>query len=187
MFTDIVTVSKDKSTIVFHIFDTMSGKYSIKYSLQPDGCKEISNVAIGKGEKSLRILVTCYTASRKAILRMYDRNMNGELDQPSRILAKKDPLEDPLVDDNNIVSKQASSLKSFTFRKVEQTLNLQAGSEPFIGDLNGDFIDDILFNSEETGSKGRLKVAIFEREAGRYEVKNFKSQLVDPTCEGPKS
>ena len=57
---------------------------------------------------------------------------------------------------------------------------------PFIGDLNGDYIDDIIFNNVN-GKSGKLEVAIFNSKTGVYDVSNFKDTMVDPTCGGVNS
>lgn len=50
-------------------------------SIKPNNCNIITNVAVGRSSKALRLFVTCQDVSSKTILRFYDRNMNGELDQ----------------------------------------------------------------------------------------------------------
>jgi hypothetical protein len=79
MFTDIITVDKSGKIIIIHIFDSMSSNYSQKVSFQPDGCKIISNVAVGRGINTLRLFVTCMTTDNKNVIKVYDRNMNDEL------------------------------------------------------------------------------------------------------------
>lgn len=59
MFTDIITVDKTGKNVIIHIFDSMSSNYSQKASFQPDGCATISNVAVGRGQNTLRLFVTC--------------------------------------------------------------------------------------------------------------------------------
>jgi hypothetical protein len=62
---------------------------------------------------------------------------------------------------------------------------LTHGSQPFIGDLNGDFIDDVIFNNRvETSSKGRLNVAIYNSQNRTYDISGFKETMVDPECGG---
>jgi hypothetical protein len=50
-------------------------------SIKPNNCHIITNVAVGRSKKALRLFVTCEDLSSKTILRFYDRNMNGELDE----------------------------------------------------------------------------------------------------------
>ena len=59
------------------------------------------------------------------------------------------------------------------------------GSQPFVGDINGDYYDDIIFNNAEaTGPAGKLSVAIYNPETKKYEIGNFREQMVDPDCGG---
>jgi len=63
----------------------------------------------------------------------------------------------------NMVYK-SNNIKSLTFMDTKDVFNLHKDSQPFIGDLNGDMIDDIIFNNAENNvhtRKGRLNVAIF--------------------------
>lgn len=39
----------------------------------------ITNVAVGRSDKTVRLFVTCKDAAGKTILKMFDRNLNGEL------------------------------------------------------------------------------------------------------------
>jgi hypothetical protein len=54
-----------------------------------------------------------------------------------------------------------------------------------VGDVNGDFIDDIIFNNRlDTSGKGKLSVAIFNTSNQAYDISNFKETMVDPDCGG---
>lgn len=79
MFTDIITVDKDSSTIIMHIFDSTYNNFTQKISFKPSGCSKVVNVAIGRNEKTLRLFVTCMDDKQQTILKMFDRNMNNEL------------------------------------------------------------------------------------------------------------
>jgi len=79
MFTDIITVDKSGRNIIMHIFDALSSNYSQKVSFQPEGCDKITSVAVGRGANTLRLFVTCITASNKNVIKLFDRNMNDEL------------------------------------------------------------------------------------------------------------
>ena len=62
-----------------HIFDSLTNNYTQKISFKPDECIAIVNVAVGRSDKSIRLFVTCQDIAKKTILKMFDRNMNGEL------------------------------------------------------------------------------------------------------------
>lgn len=82
MFTDIITVDKARTSVIIHIFDTTSSKYLPRTSFKVRDCALIQNVAVGRSDRTLRLFITCEDLAKKTILRMYDRNMNGELSQP---------------------------------------------------------------------------------------------------------
>ena len=57
-------------------------------------------------------------------------------------------LEDDQLFKNILDPKNSTKLRSISFMEVPFVLNLQDNSQPFIADLNGDLIDDILFNTD---------------------------------------
>lgn len=84
---------------------------------------------------------------------------------------------------------QTSRVQSMTFMEVKDWYNLTRDSQPFIGDLNGDMIDDIIFNNANNDNftnagQGRLNVAIFMPNKNEYDIHNFKNALVDEDCGG---
>lgn len=89
---------------------------------------------------------------------MFDRNMNGEMEFST---AKKqsnskeeshanqvDRLVKVLLSTNHMVMK-TSNIKTMSFIKVPQEFKLSLYSQAFIGDINGDQYDDIIFNNVE--------------------------------------
>ena len=89
-----------------------------------------------------------------------------------------------------MVYKQAPQIKTMAFIEVPQVLNISPKSQVFIGDLNGDYIDDVVFNLEQTLpvlKGGKLSVAIFNTTMQTYDVGNFKEKMVDPNCGGFQS
>ena len=48
------------------------------------------------------------------------------------------------------------------------------GSQPFVGDINGDFYDDVIFNNMDAKAGGKLNVAIFNAATRKYDIGNFK-------------
>ena len=79
MYGDIITLDKTRKNIVIHIFDPISSNFTQKISLTPSDCTLVKNVNVGRSDKSLRLFVTCLDVAKKTIMRIYDRNMNGEL------------------------------------------------------------------------------------------------------------
>lgn len=94
-----------------------------------------------------------------------------------------------LMGGSNMVYK-SSDIRSLTFMETNDILYLTKDSQPFIGDLNGDMIDDIIFNNAENNhhtAKGRLNVGIYMPEKNAYDVHNFKNAMVDEDCQGLSS
>ena len=84
-----------------------------------------------------------------------------------------------------MVFKAGGNIKSITFVEVPQILYLTKGSQPFVGDINGDYYDDVIFNNKDAkGTGGKVNVAIFNPETRKYDISNFKETMVDPTCGG---
>lgn len=79
MFTDIISLDKTRKKIMIHLFDSANSNYYQKIEFKPNECETITNVAVGRSAKTLRLFVTCYDAAHKTIMRMYDRNLNEEL------------------------------------------------------------------------------------------------------------
>ena len=88
-----------------------------------------------------------------------------------------------------MVYKTEGVIKSLVFEEVPQLLYLTKDSQPFVGDINGDYYDDIIFNNLDAVSQpgGALNVAIFNPKSGKYDIGNFKDKMVDPDCGGFKS
>lgn len=84
-----------------------------------------------------------------------------------------------------MVFKAGGNIKSITFVEVPQILYLTKGSQPFVGDINGDYYDDVIFNNKDAkGTGGKLNVAIFNPETRKYDISNFKETMVDQSCGG---
>ena len=88
-----------------------------------------------------------------------------------------------------MVFKTEGIIKSLVFEEVPQLFYLTKDSQPFIGDINGDFFDDIIFNNLDAVSSpgGALNVAIYNPKTNKYDVGNFREKMVDTDCGGFKS
>lgn len=47
--------------------------------------------------------------------------------------------------------------EEYVFKTLPYSLSIETDSQPFVGDLNGDFIDDIMYT--EPGSSSQILVA----------------------------
>lgn len=91
-----------------------------------------------------------------------------------------------LMQGSNMVYK-SSKINSLNFMQTKDIFYLTKDSQPFIGDLNGDMVDDLIFNNAEDNhhtKRGRLNVAIFMPDKNQYDVHNFKNAMVDEDCNG---
>jgi len=167
-------------------------------------CRTIQNVAVGRSDRTLRLFITCEDLAKKTIVKMYDRNMNDELKKAApekrnlQVAPEKDEdkdtetpepsaaknLVDKILKENHMVFKAGGNIKSLTFVEVPQILYLTKGSQPFVGDINGDYYDDVIFNNKDATAGGKLNVAIFNPATRKYDIGNFKEQMVDPSCGG---
>jgi hypothetical protein len=48
MYGDIITLDKSRKNILFHIFDPVSSNFTQKFTLTPEDCINVKNVAIGR-------------------------------------------------------------------------------------------------------------------------------------------
>lgn len=206
MFTDIITVDRSRQRLIIHIFDATTSNYTQKTSFAVHDCRTIQNVAVGRSDRTLRLFITCEDLAKKTIVKMYDRNMNGELSQAPpekrnlQVAPENDAtgspeaadggstpqkIVDKILKENHMVFKAGGNIKSIQFQEVPQILYLTKGSQPFVGDINGDYYDDVIFNNMDAkGPGGKLDVAIFNPETKKYDIGNFKDKMVDPNCGG---
>lgn len=71
--------------------------------------------------------------------------------------------------------------KYLEFEETPIRLGLESGSQPFIGDLNGDYLEDIIY----TDTNHELKVAFQKRNPLEFTITDFDhSMLVTDETEG---
>lgn len=90
MFTDIIAVDKSRKYVIIHFFDPITSNYTQKVFFKPTDCNVITNIADGRSAQTYRLFITCQDIAKKTILRMYDRNMNGELKEQRENMASKE-------------------------------------------------------------------------------------------------
>ena len=82
MFTDIIAIDKDKRKVIIHIFDPSSSNYTQKVTFTPiEDCNEITNIGVGRSAQTFRLFITCKDKINKTIMKVFDRNLNGELQE----------------------------------------------------------------------------------------------------------
>lgn len=118
MFTDIIALNKARNKIIFHLFDPIMSNYSQTTTLRPAECEKITNVAVGRSADTMRLFITCLDGGQKTIIKMYDRNLNGELEEAKRRLEalsqEGQKIINQMVEENHMVFK-AGSIKSLSF------------------------------------------------------------------------
>jgi len=62
-YTDIITVSDDKTSFSIHIFNKDINMFKAEETYSPAGCLKITNVVVGRSQELLRLFVTCNIAN----------------------------------------------------------------------------------------------------------------------------
>ena len=135
MFTDIISVDKSRKYVIIHFFDPITSNYTQKVFFKPTDCNVITNVADGRSAQTYRLFITCQDMAKKTILRMYDRNMNGELqDQREKMAAKerdssgRRDLEEKKADDK--AGKPEDKAAAAPAKKAEEPKEADAPKTP---------------------------------------------------------
>ena len=117
-YTDMVNVLGGTNTIQIHCYDSLAKIFSIWKEFKVEGCVVIRNIAVGRSSQTMRLFVTCDNGSN-TILKLVDR------------------------------VKVANSLNDeVEFLTLPFSLAIEAESQPFVGDLNGDYLDDIMYTEQ---------------------------------------
>ena len=83
----------------------------------------------------MRLFVTC-ASSGNTLVKLVDRISVPKTQQVTNLQAVEE---------------------EFVFKTLPYSLSIETDSQPFVGDLNGDFIDDIMYT--EPGSSSQILVA----------------------------
>ena len=126
-----------------------------------EGCTTIHNVVVGRSTHNMRLFITC-TSGSQTVVKLVDRVNSGH----------------------------AIGEEDFNFRTLGFTQVIEADSQPFIGDLNGDFLEDVLFT--ESGPSAQIMVSLQIPEAApgdapAFHTTRFENALVgseedEPGC-----
>jgi len=127
-YTDMVTVVGAKN-VQIHTYDSLTKMFVPWTTFAVDGCTAIRNIAVGRSTQTMRLFVTCSSGSA-TIVKLVDR----------------------------AVVKDALGADEFVFGTLPYSLTIEADSQPFIADLNGDFLDDIMYT--DTGATSQIMVAL---------------------------
>ena len=135
-YTDMVTVvenaeSGNANEVHVHIYDHSRKLFSPSWKqFVVQGCTDIRNIVVGRSSNTMRLFVTC-THGSSTVVKLVDRYT---------------------------VKKGATGEDDFDFRTLSYSLNIEVDSQPFIADLNGDYLDDILYT--ETSVSSQILVAL---------------------------
>jgi len=116
-YADMVTLTNDLSTLQIHIFDDLKQKFTFWKEIDVDGCQKIYNLVAGRSVSQLRLFITCTNGAGKTVIKVVDRK---EI-------------------------KLSTGEDDYEFYTPRFQLQIEQDSQPFIGDLNGDFLEDILY------------------------------------------
>lgn len=116
-YTDILTVSQHGGSIEIHLFDPFYKKFVHAKTIDVPGCSAIRNIFVGRSSKYLRLFVTCSGGSG-TIVRFIDRVSQG----------------------------REAGIEDFSWRVDQTVITIQEDSQPFIADINGDFLEDVMYN-----------------------------------------
>ena len=81
------------------------------------GCSSIHNVVVGRSTQYLRLFVTCSGGSG-TIVRFVDR----------------------------VSESREAGIQDYSWHIDANIINIETDSQPFIADINGDFLEDVMFN-----------------------------------------
>ena len=97
-----------------------------------EGCGIVRGITVGRSSQTMRLFVTCSNGG-STVVKLVDRNV---IKHSVTGLPQDDEYE---------------------FKTLPYVLHIETDSQPFIGDLNGDFLDDIMYT--EASSSNQIMVA----------------------------
>ena len=116
-FTDMITVPQSSNNLELHLFDPFYKRFIHAKTIEVSGCGSIRNVVVGRSVQYLRIFVTCSGGSG-TIVRFVDRVGIGK----------------------------ETAMEEFSWNINPSIITIETDSQPFIADINGDFLEDVVFN-----------------------------------------
>lgn len=141
-YTDLLMVdAQSQKDISIYTFNPRLSLFEFYQSFTPQDCRSISNIAVGRSFKHLRLFITCQPQTGDvAKLAFYDYEASKGL-----------------------------------FSKVKFEIEMAPKSQPFIADFNGDFLQDVMFNTVEGTA---MQVAYQDKETGHFKIKPFQSSML---------
>ena len=146
-FSDLVTLDHELSTVKVFAYSESEKQFNLWKSFRVDGCSKIYNIVVGRSPTLMRLFVTCQ-AGGETVVKIVDR-----LEERSSI-----------GDDE------------FNFVTVRFQLPIEQDSQPFIADLNGDFLEDVLFT--DTSSNNVMVALQTDVKDTPFVVTDFRSSMI---------
>ena len=116
-------------------------------SIKPNkDCQKITNIVVGRSVDRIRLFVTCLNQGQ------------------------------PGIQAFSTVKIYEKIPKGNDFFETSFNFQIEYGSQPYISDLNGDFLEDILYNEGQAPFK--LKVAFQTRNPEEFVTRDFDSSLL---------
>ena len=116
-FTDIITVPQGSNNLELHLFDPFYKKFIHANTIEVSGCGSIHNIVVGRSVQYLRLFVTC-SGGAGTIVRFIDRIGVGK----------------------------EAGIEDFSWNINSNIITIETDTQPFIADINGDFLEDVVFN-----------------------------------------
>ena len=123
-YTDMVTVVSPGNQVQVHTYDDTVKMFVPWTTFSVDGCLNIRNIVVGRSTQTMRLFVTCSTGS-STIIKIVERS----------------------------TIKNALGVEEFMFTTASYQLTIEADSQPFIADLNGDYLEDIMYTDSSASSQ----------------------------------
>ena len=79
-YTDIITVDEQGSSMTLHMFDMKKSAFDLKRTITPTDCGKISNVAVGRSARHLRLFITC-NRDGTTFMRLFDNTFDVLFDE----------------------------------------------------------------------------------------------------------
>ena len=94
-----------------------------------EGCTTIRNIVVGRSTHNMRLFITC-TSGSQTVVKLVDRLNSG-----------------------HSIGEDDFNFKTLAFTQV-----IESDSQPFIADLNGDFLEDFMYT--ESGPSAQIMVSL---------------------------
>ncbi|CDW73884.1 UNKNOWN [Stylonychia lemnae] len=148
-YTDIITINEAKTVFTVHLYEPAKKMFVYQKSFKPSDCQKITNIAVGRSVDRIRLFITCQTSSISS--------------------------QSTSTSNHGTVIKLFDKYGKYVdFEEQKMQIPIESGSQPFIADLNGDYLEDIIY----TDVNHDIKVAFQKRNPAELFVTDFDQALL---------